>query len=318
MTTESAHTHKNHLFTLHNGGGIILIDKPRGPSSHQVAAWVREMTGVTMVGHTGTLDPQVSGVLVVLLGKAVRLTSILHLDEKEYICLMRLHGDVTRPALEEIISQYTGKIYQRPPRRSAVKRALRIREILDLELLDCDGRLVQLRVRCDSGTYIRSLCHHIGMALGFGAHMQELRRSRSSDFSEDQIHTLHDVRDALEDAKSGNTGPLASMILPMESSIAHLPRVIIKTSAAGAICHGARLSPRGIITVEKSFQMEDLVGLFTEDGDLIGLGEALMSSSRIIPGEKGLAIAPRIIFPDAESYPAIWKGKVQAHKTSNA
>ncbi len=82
------------VIPLQNGGGILLVDKPRGPSSHQVAAWVREMTGVSQVGHTGTLDPQVSGVLVVLLGKAVRLTSILHLDEKEYICLMRLQGNV--------------------------------------------------------------------------------------------------------------------------------------------------------------------------------------------------------------------------------
>ncbi|PKL59706.1 MAG: RNA-guided pseudouridylation complex pseudouridine synthase subunit Cbf5, partial [Methanomicrobiales archaeon HGW-Methanomicrobiales-4] len=179
------------VITLRNGGGIILIDKPRGPSSHQVAAWVREMTGVAQVGHTGTLDPQVSGVLVVLLGKAVRLTSILHLDEKEYICLMRLQGDVSQQNLEEMIHQFTGKIYQRPPRRSAVKRALRIREILELELLSRDDRFVLLRVRCDSGTYIRSLCHHIGLALGVGAHMQELRRSRSAQFSEDQIYSLH-------------------------------------------------------------------------------------------------------------------------------
>ncbi|MDD1728857.1 MAG: RNA-guided pseudouridylation complex pseudouridine synthase subunit Cbf5, partial [Methanospirillum sp.] len=295
------------IIKLQNGGGILLIDKPRGPSSHQVAAWVREMTGVSQVGHTGTLDPQVSGVLVVLLGKAVRLTSILHMDEKEYICLMRLQGDVSEQALADVIKEFTGKIYQRPPRRSAVKRALRIREILELEILSRDNRLVLLRVRCDSGTYIRSLCHHIGKALGVGAHMQELRRSRSAEYHESQIHTLHEVRDVIESAKAGNPNDLSAMILPMENSIKNLPTVTIKNSAAGAICHGARLSMRGIVKVDP-FQMDDMVVMFTESGELIGVGEALMSASRIIPGEKGLAVAPRIIFPDADAYPALWKG----------
>lgn len=322
MTIQSSETTKIHtgdkpVIPLRNGGGILLVDKPRGPSSHQVAAWVREMTGVTQVGHTGTLDPQVSGVLVILLGKAVRLTSILHLDEKEYICLMRLQGDVPQQALEEMIKEFTGKIYQRPPRRSAVKRALRIREILELELLSRDKRLVLLRVRCDSGTYIRSLCHHIGMALGVGAHMQELRRSRSADFAEDQIYTLHDVRDAVESAKAGDQGQLSRMILPMNTSIRNLAKVTIKESAAGAICHGARLSMRGIIRVDP-FQMDDMVAIFTESGDLIGIGEALMSASRVIPGEKGLAVAPRIIFPETDAYPAIWKGRSIQGETSKA
>lgn len=320
MNTQSAttiNTDTKPLVPLKNGGGIILVDKPRGPSSHQVAAWVREMTGISQVGHTGTLDPQVSGVLVVLLGKAVRLTSILHLDEKEYICLMRLQGDVTQQALDEAIQEFTGKIYQRPPRKSAVKRALRIREILELELLSRDQRLVLLRARCDSGTYIRSLCHHIGMALGVGAHMQELRRSRSADFPESQIYTLHDIRDAIESAKSGDTELLSKMILPMETSIKNLATVIIKESAAGAVCHGARLSMRGIIRVDP-FQMDDMVAIYTESNDLIGIGEALMSASRVIPGEKGLAVAPRIVFPEPDAYPSIWKGHPAPGDTSKA
>ncbi|PKL60479.1 MAG: RNA-guided pseudouridylation complex pseudouridine synthase subunit Cbf5, partial [Methanomicrobiales archaeon HGW-Methanomicrobiales-4] len=128
---------------------------------------------------------------------------------------------------------------------------------------------------------------------------------------------LHDVRDAIEDAKSGNREALSHMILPMETSISGLAKVIIKESAAGAICHGARLSARGIIRVDP-FQMEDTVAMFTEAGDLIGLGEALMSSSRVIPGEKGLAIAPRMIFPEPDAYPAIWKGHSLPGETENA
>ena len=103
--------------------GLIVIDKPRGPTSHQVTAWVGEMLGMH-VGHSGTLDPQVSGVLVIMLGHAVRLAPVLLRHEKEYVCLMRLHGDVPRDRVEETVRAFTGRIYQRPPKKSAVARNL--------------------------------------------------------------------------------------------------------------------------------------------------------------------------------------------------
>jgi len=289
---------------LHQGS-IILIDKPRGPSSHQVAAWVRDMTGVSSVGHTGTLDPPVSGVLAILLGRAVRLTTILHQDDKEYITLLRLQGDVTDAELKAVISHFTGRIYQRPPKKSAVKRALRIREIQELEMLGRDERLVLLRVRCDSGTYIRSLCHHIGLACGVGGHMAELRRTRSGPFLERDCITLHTLRDAVEDAQAGNDEKLRQIIRSPLEALEGMPRVYIKESAADAICHGARLSSRGIITHDK-FQMEEMVVMLTGE-DFIGVGEALMTSSRIVPGEKGLVIAPRLVMQDTGVYPSIWK-----------
>lgn len=287
-------------------GGIILIDKPRGPSSHQVAAWVREMIGIPLVGHTGTLDPPVSGVLVVLLGRAVRLTSILHQDDKEYIALLRLQGEVSDAMLKEVVEGFTGRIYQRPPRRSAVKRALRIREIHELELLSREGRLVLLRVKCDSGTYIRSLCHHIGMACGTGGHMAELRRTRSGPFPESECYTLHDLRDAVEQAREGDDTRLKGMIRRPLEAIAKMPKVFIKESAADALCHGARLSSRGIISLE-AFQMDEMVAVLAGD-ELICVGQALMSSSRVVPGEKGLVVAPRLVFEDPGVYPTFWKG----------
>ena len=168
--------------------GILVIDKTRGPSSHQVTAWVGKMLGVH-VGHSGTLDPQVSGVLLVMLGRAVRLAPLLLQHRKEYVCLMRLHGDTTRKRLEEVMEEFTGRIYQRPPRRSAVARNLRIRTIHSLTILDIEERLVLFRVTCDAGTYIRSLCHHVGLALGTGAHMQELRRTKSGAFNESDAYS---------------------------------------------------------------------------------------------------------------------------------
>ena len=290
-------------------GSIILVDKPRGPSSHQVAAWVREMTGVSSVGHTGTLDPPVSGVLVVLLGRAVRLTTILHQDEKEYIALLRLQGDVPDAELCKVIEHFTGRMYQRPPKRSAVKRALRIREIHELEMLDRDGRLVLLRVRCDSGTYIRSLCHHIGLACGVGGAMVELRRTRSGPFHEKDCVTLHSLRDAVERARNGDEESLRKIVRSPLEALEGFPRIYMKESAADAVCHGARLSSRGVVSHDK-FQMEDLVVMMTGD-DFIGVGEALVASSRIDPGAKGLIVAPRLIMQDIGVYPAVWK----AHQT---
>jgi len=285
------------LEELKHKSGIILIDKPRGPSSHQVAAWVRELTGVSQVGHTGTLDPAVSGVLVVLLGRAVRLTPILHLDEKEYVCVLRLHRPVPQEKIDAVLAEFTGRIYQRPPRRSAVKRALRIREIHSIELLDTDHLDLILRVHCDSGTYIRSLCHHIGLALGVGGHMQELRRTLSGGFTESETHTLHSLTDAVTLAHQGDIDPLAQMILPVETICSGIPCVTVKDTALDAISHGAQISARGIVSLD-SFLKGDNVAVLDSTQHIVCMGLALADSTKIIPGEYGLVIAPFLVFRD--------------------
>ncbi len=262
--------------------GVLLIDKPRGPSSHQVAAWVGEMLK-SNVGHSGTLDPMVSGVLVVMLGKAVRLAPLLLLHEKEYVACLRLHADIPRDRVEAVVKQFTGRIYQRPPRRSAVKRALRIRVIHRIEVLDMQDRLVLLRVRCEAGTYIRSLCVHIGRVLGCGSQMVELRRTMSGGFSVEDTHTLHELRDAVE---SGDEAGVRAMILPPELAIADIPKILIRDSAADAVAHGAILAGVGAISCDK-FTKGASVALVTRDGKLVALAEALRDSEKIVCGEPG-------------------------------
>lgn len=159
--------------------GVIALDKPEGPTSHQVTAWVRDVLHCERVGHGGTLDPGVSGILPVCTGKAVRLTDIVLSSDKEYVCLMVLHADVPEARIREVMAEFKGRIYQLPPVRSAVKRKMRIRRISELEILQIDGRRVLFRVACDAGTYIRSMCVDIGEALLAGASMAELRRVRS-------------------------------------------------------------------------------------------------------------------------------------------
>ncbi len=285
--------------------GILVIDKPRGPSSHQVTAWVGKILGVH-VGHAGTLDPQVSGVLLVMLGRAVRLAPLLLQHQKEYVCLMRLHGDTSRQRLDEVMEEFTGRIYQRPPRRSAVARNLRIRAIHSLTILDIEERLVLFRVTCDAGTYIRSLCHHIGLSLGTGAHMQELRRTKSGAFGESDAYTLHDLSDAISSLKKGDGSLLGQMIQPIEAGVGDHPGITIRGSAVDAVVRGAALAGVGVIRSDQ-FKKKELIAINTEAGEFVGIGEALLDSAKIVPGKPGLVVAPRIVFMMPGTYAKGWK-----------
>ncbi|QYZ79123.1 RNA-guided pseudouridylation complex pseudouridine synthase subunit Cbf5 [Methanofollis formosanus] len=292
--------------------GLVVVDKPQGPSSHQVSAWVGEMLGVP-IGHAGTLDPMVSGVLVIMIGPAVRLAPVLLKERKEYVCAMRLHGDVPAEMVEEVAKEFTGRIYQRPPRRSAVKRSLRIRKIYELEVLDIDGRLVLFRVVCDAGTYIRSLCHHLGLALGTGAHMQELRRTRSGEFTEENAHSLHDLRDAVVAAEEGDTSALEALILPAAAGIGDLHRVVVRDTAVDALCHGAVLAGVGVLSKTK-YKKGEMVAVLTGKGELICLGEALTDADAYEPGQTGLVVAPRTVMMPPGTYPTHWTSRPQQKK----
>ncbi len=276
--------------------GIILVDKSRGPTSHQVAAWVGKMLK-SDVGHSGTLDPMVSGVLVVMLGKAARLAPLLLQHEKEYVACMRLHADIPRERVEEVVKQFTGRVYQRPPRRSAVKRALRIRVIYRIELIDMQDRLVLLKIRCEAGTYIRSVCVHIGNVLGCGGQMIELRRTKSGGFSCDEAHTLHEIRDAVE---LKDESALSAMILPPEQAIGDIPKIVIRDKAAKAVANGAMLAGVGVVSVD-TFSRGQSVALITQSGKLIALAESLFDSDKIICGNPGLIARSTRVFASPNS-----------------
>ena len=301
MTGEPVEAGTVHIW---NRPGIIVVDKPKGPSSHEVAAWVGKMLGCP-VGHAGTLDPQVSGVLLIMLGNAVRLAPLLLQHDKEYVCLMRLHKDVDREQILKLAEEFTGRLYQRPPRKSAVKRTLRIREIRKLEILDTDGRLVLFRVQCDAGTYIRSLCHHMGLAAGAGAHMQELRRTRSGAFGEEGVHTLHDVQDAAVAARAGDPAALHAMVLSVDAAVPDLPTVVIRDAAIDAVCRGAQLAGVGVVSM-KEFKKGDIVAVLSQKNEFVCLGKALVPSTSFKPGGTGLVIAPTTVFLQPGTYPRGW------------
>ena len=289
-------------------GGVIALDKPAGPTSHQVTAWARNALHVESISHGGTLDPYVSGVLPLCLGKAVRLTDIVLSSDKEYVCKMILHKDVKKEKIISVMEKFVGKIYQMPPVRSAVKRQLRIRTVNELEILEIEGREVLFRVACDAGTYIRTICTDVGEALGCGANMAELRRTRSGQMFENNAATLQDVTDAYVFwQQMGREKWLRSLLQPMEVLVEPLPKIIVKPTAVDAVCHGADLSIKGIHMLDEDIRKNALVALMTARGELIAIGKMNMSSAKIMESDQGKAVDIKRVFMERGHYPKMWR-----------
>ncbi len=287
--------------------GVVAVDKPSGPTSHQVTSWVREIFGIEKASHGGTLDPRVTGVLPVGLGSAVRAMDALHYGTKAYVGVMRLHGNVDRRKVEAVFSEFTEEIFQTPPMRSAVKRELRSRRIHSLRLLEVDGRDVLFDVSCDAGTYIRSLAVDMGDALAVGAHLQDLRRTRAGALTEDGIVTLHDIKDAVELHKKGDGSQLARMLRPKEVLLAQVPKVEVKDSAVEAICHGASLALPGLVTVDEDVRKGGLVAVMSLSGEGVGLGHALMDAEEMIARSEGFAVEVSRVLMERGTYQKVWK-----------
>lgn len=251
----------------------------------------------------------------IALGSATKIIPALMSAGKEYVCVMRLHGDFDLDELKRVVREFVGPIYQRPPLRSAVKRVVRIRRVYYIKILEVSGRDVLMRIGVEAGTYIRKLCHDIGEILGCGAHMQELRRTRVGPLKEDEtLVTLQDVLDAYKIwTKLGEDKYLRRVILPVEIGVSHLPKVVIKDSAVDAICHGASLAVTGILRVETGIKVGNLIALFTQKGELVALGKATMRSEEMISSQKGIAVKVTRVIMRPGTYPPVWKIRKKTH-----
>ncbi|MDP6155588.1 MAG: RNA-guided pseudouridylation complex pseudouridine synthase subunit Cbf5 [Candidatus Thermoplasmatota archaeon] len=288
--------------------GVVNIDKPKNPTSHQVSAWVRDIFGLEKAGHCGTLDPQVTGVLPVALGRATRMVDALLGAGKEYVGIIHLHKEVGKKRLNSVIQDFTGKIYQFPPVKSAVKRQLRVREIYYLEQLEIDGRNVLVKVGCQGGTYIRTLAVDMGDALGVGGHLKELRRTKAGPFQESgcvQLQMLKDAWVAYEE--NGDESALRKLIMPMEKMVTGLPKIILKDTAVDAICHGADVGVNGISRVETGILVGNRVALLTRKGEVVALGEATFPTGALMKADKGIGIRTTRVLMETKTYPSMWK-----------
>ena len=286
----------------------INLDKPCGPTSHQVDAWIRDMLGVEKVGHGGTLDPNATGVLPIAVGDAAKSLQVLLLAGKEYVGVMKLHKNADKSKILDVCNSFVGNISQIPPVRSAVKRVRRKRCIYYLEVIQIKNREVLFRVGCEAGTYVRTLCVDIGRKLRCGAHLAELRRTRVGNLREENSVILHDVKDAYVFWKEEEyEKEFRSKIFPMERLLDHLPKIVIRDSAADALCHGASLAIPGVVEIDTDIKKGDMVAVLTLKGEGVALVNALLSTEDIIQKDTGMCADIERVLMNKGTYPSIWK-----------
>lgn len=283
--------------------GVLAVFKPAGFTSHDVVAKARRIIGMKRIGHAGTLDPQVTGVLPLCLGRATRIVEYIQELPKEYIATVRLGlstdtEDITGTVLEQldevkvseadvrrVLDSFTGVISQVPPMYSAVKvdgkrlyelaragktveRKSREVEIYELEATELELNQphpeITFRVRCSKGTYIRTLCFDIGQALGVPAVMVELTRTMSAGIPVGRCLTLEQI------AEHREAGTLQSVLIPADEAISHLPRHIVTEEKVRAAISGQRLSSR---LVAPEVKVTGHLRLYTPGGDFLGIFE---------------------------------------------
>jgi len=291
--------------------GILNLDKPVNPSSHEVVSWIKRILKCEKTGHSGTLDPKVSGCLLVCLNRATRLVKAQQTAGKEYVAVVRFHEDVGSAAkVQQALDHLTGALFQRPPVISAVKRQLRVRTIYEAKVVEYNKKrhMAIFWTSCEAGTYIRTMCVHLGLMLGVGAHMQELRRVRSGVLDENRyMSTMHDVLDAqymyenLRDEKY-----LRRTVMPLELILCSFPRIVIKDSAVNAICYGAQLMIPGVLRFEKNIEVGSEIVMMTTKGEAIATGIAQMTTAVVSSVDHGcVAIIKRVIM-ERDTYNMRW------------
>ncbi|MFA5856178.1 MAG: RNA-guided pseudouridylation complex pseudouridine synthase subunit Cbf5 [Candidatus Pacearchaeota archaeon] len=225
---------------------IINIDKPSGPTSHKVVSNIRRILRIKKAGHFGTLDPKVTGVLPIALGRACRLSGYFMKKDKEYLGKMYLHKDIDINTLKKEMNEFIGKINQKPPRKSSVKRVNRIREVEEFKILKKEDKIVSFQAKVEAGTYIRKLISDLGDKIG-GAHMIELRRIRAGLFIETKSFRPEEVESAYNKYLKGNDKELRNMLIPAEIVQDLFPKINVKEEFLKEFLNGRPIYKKDII-----------------------------------------------------------------------
>ncbi|MBC64249.1 MAG: RNA-guided pseudouridylation complex pseudouridine synthase subunit Cbf5 [Euryarchaeota archaeon] len=289
--------------------GILLVKKPRGPTSHQLTAWIREILGIKKIGHGGTLDPMATGLLTILCGRATRLTDIILKGDKRYISVIRFGKDIELTDVEEILKNLSGEIYNVPPKESAVKVQVRTRIIKSLKLIDYDqsARIAAIEISCVAGTYIRTLTRDIGLLLNTSCEMLELHRDQTSIFDETMACDMHQLKDAIFLWKEHNDERgLIKLLTPIESILGEIPSITVKDGAVAAMTHGAPLAKPGIISSSSEFKSGSIIVIKSLKGEAVALAETLVDFDKLMSMKNGhVAIAKSVLMPTG-IYPQNW------------
>jgi len=300
--------------------GFICLDKPSNPSSHEVVAWIKRILRVEKTGHSGTLDPKVTGCLVVCIDRATRLVKSQQSAGKEYMVIYRLHDSVPMKRIAGELEKLKGALFQRPPLISAVKRQLRVRTVYESKLLEHDEErnMGIFWVSVESGFYARTICVHLGLMLGCGGQMQELRRPRSGVMTERESVTMHDILDAqwLFDNHKDESY-LRRVIRPLESLLAKHKRIIMKDTAVNAICYGAKILLPGVLRYEDGIELNEEIVVCTTKGEAICLGIAQMTTATMASCDHGIVAKIKRVVMERDLYPKKWGLGPQASMKKN-
>jgi predicted rRNA pseudouridine synthase len=225
---------------------------------------------------------------------------------KEYVGVCELHREFDEKALRKWAEKLTGTIYQKPPVRSSVKRAVRRRTILRFMIEDIVERRFVFRVVTEPGTYVRKLLHDLGLLLGTGAHMVELRRVRDGFLKEDSSSTLLELYAAWQLCKKGEENLLRNVVKPVEEALKGFPSVYVKDSAVAAVAHGAPLASKGVSKIDHPLSKGDVVCIKTLKGECVGFGTLTMDSDDVLHAKEGIVVTLERIVMDRNLYPKMW------------
>jgi len=288
--------------------GFVIVDKPFGPTSNQVSSWIKEELNLKKTGHFGTLDPNAHGVLPVGFNRGTRINPALAKADKRYVFEAKLHDQIPEKKIRKILHQFKGTNNQVPPKKSAVKRKEREREVYDIKLLDKQEKIILGEVHCESGFYVRTLITQLSEKLGTHGGMTELRRTQQGQITEQQARTIQEIVDAYHyHKKDNNSEPLKEILQPIEKAVQHLPKIAVKDSAVNAIANGADLGVNGISKLQDNIKEKQLVAITTLKGELIALAYAQMTTQDMYDSTDGTAAELKNVYMDPKTYPKRWK-----------
>lgn len=268
---------------------VLILDKPYNHISHEITNYVKKLLGIKRTGHAGTLDPNVTGVLPIALGRATKLLQYMTTKRKTYIGIIKFKHLQKLEDVQQLFKRFTGEIVQTPPKQSAVRKIPRKRTVYRLELLELEDRLGLFIAEVEAGTYIRTLCKDIGRHCG-DARMEELRRISVENISEKQAVNIQTLIDAVWLWKNkGDPSLLEPLLHPPEKFI-NFPKIVIKESAISSIFQGAQIMVPAIDSFPSNLRRNQLVKLYSSKGSFIGIGKTELNSDEFERKTHGLAV----------------------------
>ena len=287
--------------------GFILVDKPAGPTSHQLAAWARDLLGLDRLGHGGTLDPFATGVLPLMAGRCMKITNKILKHQKSYIAVFRFRHEPDIAALKSAMTAMTGRIYNVPPEVSAVKVQVRTRTVETFELLDNDGNDVVARIRCEAGTYIRTMARDLGLVLNTPVSLKELRREHSGIFGLEHCVTMDQLADAVWLwNECGQEEALKAIVHPIEKLLVDVPSCQIKDSAVAALAYGAPLLRPGLVSIPKHLKKGTELLVTSMKNEAVGFVKLKADSNDVAKMSSGEVARPSMVLMDTEVDPRRW------------